>query len=65
VNLFTKQILGIPSMDQVIIMVKNWLNNLHANCKPNSNLKQYFLPKENYDLIEKHNFFVKLQLSND
>ncbi len=52
-------------MDQVIIMVKNWLNNLHANCKPNSNLKQYFLPKENYDLIEKHNFFEELQLSND
>jgi hypothetical protein len=40
------------------------------NCKPNSNLKQYlkvekFWAKENYDLIEEHNFFEELQVDGD
>jgi hypothetical protein len=45
-------------MDQIIIVMKNWPDDLHANCKPNSNSKQYLkvegsLAKENYNLIEK------------
>ncbi len=36
----------------------------------NSNLKQYlkmkeYLAKENYDLIEEHNFFKEFQVDND
>ncbi len=50
-------------MDQAIIVVKNWLNNLHANCKPKSNLKQYFLPKKNHDLIEKITFLKNCSLT--
>jgi hypothetical protein len=49
-------------MDRIIIVVKNWLDDLYANCKPNSNFKQYLkakesLAKENYNLIEEHNSF--------
>jgi hypothetical protein len=36
----------------------------------NSNLKQYlkveeYLAKENYDLMEEHNFFKEFQVDND
>jgi hypothetical protein len=49
-------------MDRIITVVKNWPDNPRANCKPNSDSKQYLrveksLAKENYNLIEKHNFF--------
>jgi hypothetical protein len=49
-------------MDQITIVLKNLPNDSRANCKPKSNLKQYlkakkFWAKENYDLIEEHNFF--------
>jgi hypothetical protein len=52
-------------MDWIIIMEKNRPNDSCANCKPNSNLKQYlkmekFLAKDNYDLIEKYNFFERI-----
>jgi len=54
--------LQVENMDWIIIVVKNWLDDLHANCKPNSNFKQYLkakesLAKENYNLIEEHNSF--------
>jgi len=57
-------------MDQIIIMMKNWLDNLCANCKQNSIFKQYLKVKEslvenNYNLIEKHNFFEKLEVDGD
>jgi hypothetical protein len=57
-------------MDQIITMVKNWLDDMGANCKPKSNLKQYlkmeeFLVEENYELILEHNFFEDLQVDND
>jgi hypothetical protein len=54
-------------MDQINIVVKNWPNDLHANCKPNSNFKQCLKSKEslvekNYNLIKKHNIFEELEL---
>jgi len=49
-------------MDQIIIVVKNWPNDSHANYKPNLDFKQRLKAKEslvekNYNLIEEHNFF--------
>jgi hypothetical protein len=45
--------------------VKNWLDDPCANCKPNLDFKQYLkikelLAKDNYNLIEKHNFFGRV-----
>ncbi len=55
--------LQVENMDRIITVVKNWLDDPHANCKPNSNFKQYlkakeFLAEDNYNLIEKL-FFLK------
>jgi hypothetical protein len=50
--------------------VKNWPNYPRANYKPNSNFKQYLkieklLAKDNYNLIEEHDFFEELQVDGD
>jgi hypothetical protein len=53
-------------MDWITINGKKIGLMIHvSNCKPNSNLKQYlkmkkFLAKDNYDLIEEHNFFERV-----
>jgi hypothetical protein len=52
-------------MDQIIIVMKNWFDNIYFNWKLNINLKQILksknmFDKKNYDLIEEHNFFEKL-----
>ncbi len=44
-------------MDRIIIVVKNWPNDPHANYQPNLDFKQYLkakesLAEENYNLIE-------------
>jgi hypothetical protein len=57
-------------MDRIITMVKNWLDNPCANCKQNSIFKQYLkveesLVENNYNLLEKHNFFEKLEVDGD
>ncbi len=62
--------LEVENMDQIITMVKNWLDDLSANCKPNPNSKQYLkveesLAKQNYNLIEKHNFWKELEGDDD
>ncbi len=49
--------LQVENMDRIIIVVKNWSNDLRANCKPHSNFKQYLkiekaLAKDNYNLME-------------
>ncbi len=53
--------LQVENMDPIITMVKNWLDDPHANCKPHSDLKQYLkieksLAIKNYNLIEKHSY---------
>ncbi len=57
-------------MDGIITLVKNWPDNPRANCKPNSDSKQYLkvekcLVEENYNLIEEHNFFKELEVDYD
>ncbi len=57
----------MKNIDQIITVVKNWSNDLHANCKPNSDYKQCLkaknsLVEKNYNLIEEHNFFKELEL---
>jgi hypothetical protein len=57
--------LQVDNMDRIIIIVKNWLDDPQANCKPNSDSKQYLkieklLAKGIYNLIEEHNFFEEL-----
>jgi hypothetical protein len=54
-------------MDGIVTIVKNWLNDPHANCKPNSNFKQYlkirkYLAKDNYNLVEKRVVFMNCEL---
>jgi hypothetical protein len=56
--------LQMENMDWIVIVTKDWLG-----CKPNLNLK-YFktkksFAKQNYNLIEEHNFFEKIHVDND
>jgi len=55
----------------IILTVKNWPNDPHANCKPNFDSKQCldigkYLAKDNYNLIEKRVFKknCKLMVTN-
>ncbi len=62
--------LQVEIMEHIIVVVKNWPNDPCANCKPNSNFKQYLnkkesLAKENYNSIEEHNFFEELKVDVD
>ncbi len=57
-------------MDQIITMVKNWLDDPCHSYKPNVDIKEYLkeedsLAEENYDLLEKADFFEQLQVDND
>jgi len=50
--------------------VKNCCDDLGANCKPNFDLKRYLkikklLVEDNYNLIEKHDFFKELQVDGN
>jgi hypothetical protein len=49
--------LQMENMDRIITVVKNWHDDPHHNCKPNTNLKEYlkeedYLANENYDLLK-------------
>jgi len=62
--------LQVDNMDWIITIVKNWLDDPRVNYKRNSNFKQYLkieelLTKDNYNLIEKHDFFKELQVDGD
>ncbi len=51
--------LQLENVDRIITVVKNWLDDAHANCKPNLDFQQYLkakesLAKKNYNLIEEH-----------
>ncbi len=61
--------LQIEIMDHIIV-VKNRPNDPRANCRPNSNFKQYLntkksLAQKNSNFIEEHNFFEKLKVDGD
>jgi hypothetical protein len=62
--------LQLENMDRIIIVVKNWFDDLCVNCKPHLNFKQYLktkksLAKDNYNLMEEHNLFEKLEVDGD
>lgn len=55
-----KHYLQMENLDQIIIVVKNWFDDMCLNCTPNVNLKDYMeakvvLVKEEYQLIKKLN----------
>jgi len=60
----------VENMDRIITMVKNWLDDPCHSYKPNVDIKEYLkeedsLAEENYDLLEKADFFEQLQVDND
>ncbi len=62
--------LQVENMDQIIIVVKNWLDDSCANFKQNLDFKQYlkvedYLVEKNNNLIEEHNFFEELEIDGD
>ncbi len=59
-----------PKFGQIITIINNWPNDLHLNCTPNVDLKDYSkaeigLVKDNYELIEKVEYFEELQIDED
>ncbi len=57
--------LQVENLDWIIIVMKNWPNVPHFNCKKKINLKQYmkvktFLVNDNHDLIEEVEYFKEL-----
>jgi hypothetical protein len=55
----------VENLDWIIIVMKNWPNVPHFNCKKKINLKQYmkvktFLVNDNHDLIEEVEYFKEL-----
>ncbi len=67
---FFFHLIGTPTMNKPIIMVKNWLDDLHLNCTTNSNFKDYVkfevvLTKENYEFMEESEYFEELLIDND
>lgn len=55
-----KHYLQVEIFNQIIIVVKNWFDDLHLNYTPNVDLKDYMkvevvLVEENYQLIKKLN----------
>ncbi len=59
----------MKKLDRIIIVVKNWLNDSCLNCTPNVHVKVYeanaILAKENYQLINKVEYFEELQVDRD
>jgi hypothetical protein len=62
--------LEVENRDRIITMVKNWLDDMHTDYKPNSNFNQYLKVKEslaedNYNLIEEHYFLKELEFDDE
>ncbi len=62
--------LQVQILNQIIIMINNWFDDLCMNCTPNVELKDYLkvevgLIENNYELIEKVEYFEKLQVDED
>jgi hypothetical protein len=60
----------VENLDKIITIVKNWLDDLHMNCMPNKNMKDYLkveepLTNENYELIEEEKYFEDLNMNSD
>jgi hypothetical protein len=52
-------------LDQITIIVNNWLDDSNLNYTPNANLKNYLkvevgLVEDNYELVEEAKYFEEL-----
>ncbi len=57
-------------LDQIITIINNSFDDLCMNCTPNVELKDYLkvevgLTENNYELIEKVEYFEELQVDED
>jgi hypothetical protein len=62
--------LQVDNLDQIITMVKNWLDNPCLNCSQHKDLTyflkvEFVLAEDNYDLIEESKYFEQLELDKD
>ncbi len=62
--------LPMNNLNQIIIMVKNWLDDPYLNCSQHKDLTNFLkvefsLAEDTYDLIEESNYFKQLELDND
>jgi hypothetical protein len=62
--------LQVDNPYRIITVVKNWLDNPCSNCSQHKDLidflkVQSIFTKDNYDLIEKSNYFEQLELDKD
>ncbi len=62
--------LHMDNLDWIITMVKNWPDNSHLNFSWHKDLTNFLkikfvLAENNYDLIEKLNYFEQLELDKD
>jgi hypothetical protein len=60
----------VEKLDKIIIVVKNWLDDLCMNYMPNAYFKDYIkfevaLVEKNHEFIEKLKYFEKLLIDND
>jgi hypothetical protein len=59
----------MDNLDQIIIAVKNWLDDPYLNYSQHKDLTNFLkvefsLAKNTYDLIEESNYFKQLELDN-
>jgi hypothetical protein len=60
----------MDNLDQIIIVLKNWLYDPYLNCSQHKDLTNFLkfefsLANDIYDLIEESNYFEQLELDND
>ncbi len=60
----------MENLDKIITILKNWFDDLHVNCMPNKNMKDYLkveepLANDNYELIEEAKYFEDLNMDSD
>ncbi len=62
--------LQVKNLDRIIIIAKNWLDDLCMNCMANENFKDYIkflitLVEENYEFIKESEYFENLLVNSD
>jgi hypothetical protein len=62
--------LQVENLDRIIIVAKNWPDDLRMNYMANASFKDYIkfevtLAEENYEFIEKSKYFEKLLVNGD
>ncbi len=59
--------LQVENLDRIMTIVKNWLDDPRVNCMPSKTMKDYLksLVDDNYELIEKVEYFGDLNVDDD